>query len=889
MGGIPFELGADIDSHDPRELGGVPPRRRSLWAVGALAIGFSLARGWEQWGGQRGGAVLPTPPSAALWFAASQGVLALVLLTRGARCRALLFVACVLFAGAWYSARFRDAPANRLDRLLAPEIQPGAPLPVVTVLGRVLDAPHLAESHTGVLGRFARAPSAWVFQLHVDALESGDASRDATGILRVSVHAPENQPPPISPGARVRVTGQFGLIPPPFNPGEPDRRLLAIQDGVVGRLSVPSESLIETIDAPAGVAGPWDRFVAWSRARATAAIGPAPQVDRAHAESGRALLVAMLLGTREPGMDEVDAAFRRIGLVHLVAISGFNLGVLAWAAGLLLRFAGDRGRLESAGIAGVIALYLLVVPAESPILRAGVSVLAFLATEMLGRRYDRLTLLGWIAVALLLWRPLDLWSLGFQLSFGIVGALLWLAPHVEARLFGVPLRGVVSVGIPIGERPGLLLRGVRAARRLFLKSFKTAFSASLLAWGVAAPVIIVHTGVLSPWAPLTGLVALPIAIVTLCAGYVVLMVGFAWPAAGTFLAPVAIACADVLARLVMTLDDIPGASIQLPHVSALWGAAAVGVVLYWFARGRRRSPLAWTLAAIVAAWLGAELYSNSRLPASVPFRVDTIAVGDGTCHLVRSGSDAMLWDCGSSHPGMGLLEIPRAVRALGAWHVPAVLVTHPNLDHYLCLPDLVEPLHVRRVYLTKMFLAEAAARPRGAPAAFIHELESRGVTIVELHTGSTIQLGAVRCDILNPDADAAFTEDNDTSLVGLFHVPTDDAERRVLLDGDIGPAAINSVSAKYSDLSVDVMEVPHHGSAKPESMSFVQRLHPKVVLQSTGPQRVGDRRWDAAKRGRAWHVTATDGACWAEVRRDGSVRSGALRADSSHGTVHSSH
>jgi hypothetical protein len=67
-------------------------------------------------------------------------------------------------------------------------------------------------------------------------------------------------------------------------------------------------------------------------------------------------------------------------------------------------------------------------------------------------------------------------------------------------------------------------------------------------------------------------------------------------------------------------------------------------------------------------------------------------------------------------------------------------------------------------------------------------------------------------------------------------------------------------------------------------MSFVQRLNPSVVLQSTGPQRVGDHRWDIAKAGREWHVTATDGACWAAVGRDGAIRS-----DSSHGTVHSSH
>jgi competence protein ComEC len=239
----------------------------------------------------------------------------------------------------------------------------------------------------------------------------------------------------------------------------------------------------------------------------------------------------------------------------------------------------------------------------------------------------------------------------------------------------------------------------------------------------------------------------------------------------------------------------------------------------------------------------------------------------------------MLWDCGSSHPGLGLLELPRAVRALGAWKVPAVLITHPNLDHFLCLPDVVAPLGIRRVYVTQTFLDAAAQHPRGASATLIRELHARDVDVIELHAGSALQLGATRCDIISPQAGAVFTEDNDTSLVGLFHIPTDDAERRVLLTGDIGPGAIARISGAFPDLHADVMEAPHHGSAKPEAMAFVQRIDPAVVLQSTGPQRVGDRRWDAVKTGRDWHITATDGACWAEILRDGTLRSGALRAD----------
>src|SRR5205823_4667612 len=96
-----------------------------------------------------------------------------------------------------------------------------------------------------------------------------------------------------------------------------------------------------------------------------------------------------------------------------------------------------------AAVAVLVALYMLVLPAQAPILRAGILVLVLLIADASGRRYDRATLLGWIALALLIIRPLDAWSLGFQLSFGIVAALLLLGDTVHHRLWGVPILGLV--------------------------------------------------------------------------------------------------------------------------------------------------------------------------------------------------------------------------------------------------------------------------------------------------------------------------------------------------------------------------------------------------------------------------------------------------------------
>ena len=54
-------------------------------------------------------------------------------------------------------------------------------------------------------------------------------------------------------------------------------------------------------------------------------------------------------------------------------------------------------------------------------------------------------------------------------------------------------------------------------------------------------------------------------------------------------------------------------------------------------------------------------------------------------------------------------------------------------------------------------------------------------------------------------------------------------------------------------------------------------VNPTLVIQSTGPQRVNDARWNKVRRGRRWRTTAVDGAVSVEFLRDGSVVDKGLR------------
>lgn len=827
------------------------------------------------------------------WFAAACVLVAAGLWARGAACRVLLAAAVVAAGAGWFAARVHELPRDALGAML--DHDPLAPPAVVTIRGIAADSPRKREAERGEFDAPPARPS-WAFDLLAESIETSAGRQGVSGRVRVFV---AGEAPEVRAGERVEVIGALEPVRTLGNPGEYDLRAWAAQEGVAGTLSAPGRSLVRVIEPPRGASRVQAAWLAWRgamRERAESALGSR---ERADAESelnkgavgeideesrrARALLRSLLLGERDPELRDVQAAFRGLGLVHLVAISGFNLAVMAFIALFLVRLSGDHGWIEPAALALLVAAYMIVLPAETPIIRSGLMVQAFMAIEATGRRYDRLTVLGWIGIALLLWRPLDAWSLGFQLSMGATGLLLWMANRATDRLFGTPLRGLT----PDRGRGGAAM--VRRAGRAAWRALKQLAATSLLCWAAAAPIVIWQTGMLSPLAPITTLVVLPLVTLVLWAGYIVLLVGVLAPGVGEFAAGVLDVLATFLIDVVLALDALPGTTLHLPRVGGVWAVCATACVLWWFARGRLRSRTGWAVSAVLLAWLAAQVWLGPRLAVGrdVALRVDALAVGDGTCMVVRvggggggggGGGEAMLWDCGSLTPRVGERVVARAVRELGAGNVRTAIITHANVDHYSGLVDVVAPLGVRAVLVSRVFASEAERAPWGGPGRLLSALRDRGVEVRVVGAGDSFAMGAARVEFLWPPAGYVPRLVNDASLVARVRVETAAGERIALLTGDIGPQSIARLMEEGDAgalAGASILEVPHHGSVNDAALEFVRRVRAPAVLQSTGPERARREEWGTVRGGGSWHITARDGAAWAEVLRDGGERAGA--------------
>lgn len=841
-------------------------RRRGVAAFACFAAGLVVARE----------VALPAPA----WLGLAAGAAAVALFARGRVCVVALALAAMCVGGGVMAGRVL-APMARMEVIA----QGGA----VTALlrGRVTE---VRQPPRGAAAGAGRSPLA--FFMEVEEAETDGGPVPLRGVVRVHVaeRGSEGRGVPRI-GDALRVRGVLIPVGGPMNPGERDDRPWAAQEGRIGRMSAASMDLVEAWDAPASAAA---RASAWLRrgleglrSRAHALLDDALEAPDDHGgadggatasdgrEDARALLRALLLGQTDPGLAPLTAAMSRLGQVHVLSISGFHLSVMALMSLFVVRLTGDRGRLEPVIVACLVGLYLLVVPAQAPVLRSGLMVLALLAAEATGRRYDRVSVMAYIGIALLAWRPMDLWTPGFQLSFGVTAVLLGCGRGFHERLFP---RAVVGTRAAAEARAD---PGHQSAWAWAWSGCTALVSTSVLCWAVATPVVMYHVGIVSPLAFATSVVLVPVFTVLLWVGFGTLAVGLVWPAAAAWAGGVLLGIADAAVWITRGLDGAGWMAVNMPAVSALWAAGATAVILHWCARGSVRSARDWALACLVLGWLAATLAAAGRAPGGVSLRVDALAVGDGSAVVLRSGRHAVLWGGGAARGsragGAMRTGVPRAARALGAWRVRTAIVPHADALGLSELPDVARAMGVTLVLVPREVLAMAEQAPGGDAGRLVSRLRAEGVGVGAVEAGTRVRFGEAEL-VIEPPGDGA-----GAPLAARVSVPSAAGTRTVVLADHLSRARLESAieggTWSGDGGEVHAVALPGRGRADPSAWQHVDRwvltAGVAVAWRSEAP-RLDGRGAERETPGR--FSTARDGAVWVEVGADGTVAGGSFRA-----------
>ncbi len=300
-------------------------------------------------------------------------------------------------------------------------------------------------------------------------------------------------------------------------------------------------------------------------------------------EPEASLAVGILLGDRNDLPAWLRDAFRMTGASHLIAISGYNVSVVAgattWLAGLGGTRRTPRWRVIRAVVVSVsLWTFVALVGASGSVLRAGTLTQLLVVAYATGRRGAIAGALLWGSVALAGWSLSTLDDVGWQLSFLGTAGLVWLAPAIDRWLTPRPTGATTGSVAP-------LLWLVRAP--FAVVALRHAVAATTAAQIFVLPVIAGTLGsvpLLGIAATIPGIILIPSIMLASAAvasaGYVLSASGAITDAILTILAATAWTPTTLLIRLVDWSASLPGAAMPATPWAPVWVAVyLVGLVL----------------------------------------------------------------------------------------------------------------------------------------------------------------------------------------------------------------------------------------------------------------------------------------------------------------------
>ncbi|MBT1071682.1 DNA internalization-related competence protein ComEC/Rec2 [Pelotalea chapellei] len=527
------------------------------------------------------------------------------------------------------------------------------------------------------------------------------------------------------------------------------------------------------------------------------------------------VMTALLIGDQKRIPQQLNSAYTRAGVNHILSISGFHIGIIAFFVVQMTMVAVSR--IEYLALSfnlrrcilllalPAMVLYLVLTGAAPATTRSVIMLITFVMALYAEREVDAVNTLLLSALVLISLNPPSLFDISFQLSF-------------------IALWGIVITVAPVMERIGNFRRSwMRTLFQFVVTSCAASFATIipvLFAFnqaslnGILANFLIVP--LLGYGAVLTGFCALPmIYIYTPIAHLLLLFAG---------------KMVEVSNFMIIIFGSLPLIHFHgITTVDMFFFLTCLS--LFTLLRPSRMKYILCALlpVAAVVIHLAGPALADGRL------HVTMLSVGQAESILIRfpEGS-TMLVDGGGylydTEQDFGERILAPALRKLGVNHIDRLIMTHDHPDHSGGLPFLIKSMPVGEFW-------EPATISRGANYNKLCDyLAERQVPRRMLVKGDSFQLGdKIVINVLSPSAqqgfaDQKYSDANEESLV--FQLVY--GEIKVLFTADAGFSTETKILTDTAEVASTLLKVGHHGSRFSTSDKFLDHVNPSVAIISAG-------------------------------------------------------
>ncbi len=529
------------------------------------------------------------------------------------------------------------------------------------------------------------------------------------------------------------------------------------------------------------------------------------------------LLSGILLGNDQGISGDLADDFRATGMTHIIAISGFNIVIVAGLLLLTGRYLFSFRTAAWIAILG-ISIYAIFVGADSSVVRAAIMAgLLILATQIMGRPIFYPSIIFTAALFMTLINPHILWDVGFQLSFAAtLGLALYVGPwnrKIKSRIDPI-----------LGES------AAPHAMRLITEVILATMAAMIMTF----PIILYHFGTLSIISPLANFFILPAQPGVMTWGGLAMLLGNIHPIFGQIPAWIAWLFLTYTIGLVRFFANLPitalPVSIPLAGVVLIYGFILAFTWLSAQEKDVRDRLLGQTrqarltragFSAIAIATILAIFWLNQRPDGHL--HVVFLDVGQGDATFIQTPSGRQVLVDGGPNGGI-LLDGLGAEMPFWDKDIDMLVATHSDKDHFVGFIDLLARHNVG----TLITNGQAGDSPEYD--TLIAAAEGSAIPIHHGLAGQIIELeDSVRLEILHP-AGEFDSEDNNNSVSMrlVYHDFT------LLLTGDAESEAEQAMMASGRPLQSLIYKAGHHGANTSSSAIFLESVRPQFVIISAG-------------------------------------------------------
>lgn len=499
-------------------------------------------------------------------------------------------------------------------------------------------------------------------------------------------------------------------------------------------------------------------------------------------EKDAGIITAMVIGDKTGLDSKIYETYRQAGIVHIIAISGLHISILATILLFLLK---PFGRYVPPIILLIfLAFYSILTGCSVSIVRASIMMLFYIMGGLISRRYDILSSAAVTCCILLCYNPYYIYDLGFQYSFISVFAIgltteILNKYNIKNKFIAL---FIISLAVSLATKP------ITMYNFYYINSIDVFLNVIVL--------FIMQ-------------IMMPLILISVVAGFIYIKLGLL---VGTVV--------HLLLNIIEYLSEI---TLKIPLSYIMTGGASILIIItlyliiisvYKILIGKKYTIPLLLICILFIAYTNISKYTG--------FQADFIYVGQGDCTILRENDKCFLIDCGSSEYRPYGQTILNELSYNNVKKINGIYISHLDYDHMGGIIEIADFITIENIYIGSNFIENEnyymlldAASKNNINIEYIDIGHSNKIS-----ENSTINLIYFDTNCKNTNESSA-----------IFKLIS--GNKSILFTGDIN-SKISDTLVKFYDISADILKVPHHGSKYSNSYGFINAVNPRLAINFAG-------------------------------------------------------